>query len=364
MIRRFLAKFTVTKADIGLAVLVGIYVAAGYAIAFISGAGDFYNPVMYVSTGIEFTNVLILGYIVLWGLWAFYVMIVRRPQKLAATLHENLKKYALNPERYIRALPVLLCCIVLLSTFTSLKVMIPYVNGFKWDAAIADLDHAIHGGHDAWQILHPLLGHRYITLTINFVYNIWLLVLYIGLYWQLLSLKDPHTRMQFFYTLTLCWAIIGSFLAMTFSSGGPCYYHLIVGTERFTPLMDYLYAIGGSDDHKIWALVNQDNLWKAYVTKEHGIGAGVSAMPSVHVSTALLFMLAGLRSDKKAWRIAGIGFFSCILLGSIHLGWHYAADGYVAAALTLALWHGAGLLLNRIEHCHKGKTVQPSPPPL
>ena len=26
----------------------------------------------------------------------------------------------------------------------------------------------------------------------------------------------------------------------------------------------------------------------------------------------------------------------------MHLGWHYAVDGYVAAGLTLAIWWGVG----------------------
>ncbi|MCB9991758.1 MAG: phosphatase PAP2 family protein [Rhodospirillales bacterium] len=348
MLRNFFKDFSISRADVGLFLLVGMYVLAGYGVAHRYDALHFFNPVMYVSTGVEFTNALILGYVLCWALWAFAVMIFVRPADLKGHLWQNLRAGAFNKERYFSALPVFIASIFLLSTFTSLKIMIPYVHPFAWDTTLAALDHTIHGGQDAWALLHPVLGYPPVTFLINVVYNFWLLVLYLGLYWQLLSLKDKHTRMQFFYTLTLAWAVNGSLLAMIFSSGGPCYYLDVTGLDRFEPLMDYLRSIG-NEDSPLWALVNQERLWEEYESNAHGIGAGISAMPSVHVSTALLFMLAGLRSTSKFWRIAGCAFFGFILIGSVHLGWHYAVDGYVAIVTTLALWFGAGALLRIIE---------------
>ena len=38
-------------------------------------------------------------------------------------------------------------------------------------------------------------------------------------------------------------------------------------------------------------------------------------------------------------------FALMIFLGSVHLAWHYAADSYIAWALTLALWFGRGKYL-------------------
>ena len=34
-----------------------------------------------------------------------------------------------------------------------------------------------------------------------------------------------------------------------------------------------------------------------------------------------------------------------ILMGSVHLAWHYAIDGYVSAAFVLSVWFG----LKRLE---------------
>jgi hypothetical protein len=40
-------------------------------------------------------------------------------------------------------------------------------------------------------------------------------------------------------------------------------------------------------------------------------------------------------------------FAAVIFVGSIHLGWHYAVDGYVSALAVAGIWYGVGWLLNR-----------------
>jgi hypothetical protein len=57
----------------------------------------------------------------------------------------------------------------------------------------------------------------------------------------------------------------------------------------------------------------------------------------MHVSMATLFAL----SISKVSRVAGIGAWLCmatILVASVHLAYHYAVDGYVAIAATVAIW--------------------------
>ena len=38
-------------------------------------------------------------------------------------------------------------------------------------------------------------------------------------------------------------------------------------------------------------------------------------------------------------------FLLSIQVGSVHLGWHYAVDGYASMILTVLLWWGIGKLL-------------------
>ena len=68
------------------------------------------------------------------------------------------------------------------------------------------------------------------------------------------------------------------------------------------------------------------------------MGSGISAMPSLHVAMAFLFALLTWRVN----RLLGVCFYAftgLILLGSVHLAWHYAVDGYLALAITWCIWH-------------------------
>jgi hypothetical protein len=37
-----------------------------------------------------------------------------------------------------------------------------------------------------------------------------------------------------------------------------------------------------------------------------------------------------------------------ILVGSVHLGWHYALDGYASIVAVIVLWHAVGRGLRRL----------------
>lgn len=66
-------------------------------------------------------------------------------------------------------------------------------------------------------------------------------------------------------------------------------------------------------------------------------------MPSMHNASAALFALAFFQVNRK------IGWFftvyaAVILVGSVHLGWHYAIDGYAGIAIAALSWWLAGHL--------------------
>lgn len=341
-LRAFSSLEILTSGEKGLMALTFLYVLSGWILAAQSGLEDRYRPVMYLDTAFLLTKFLLLVLFFIWAIRAFRIMIKVRPKRLARHLIDDIKPYLLNREIYARAIPVFLCFVFFFSAFTSIKFMIPGIKPFAWDERLMLIDRGLHGGMDAWEFFHPLLGYRPATLLINFVYNFWLLILYVVLYWQLFSLKNPVLRMRFFYAFILTWAVNGSFLAIFFSSAGPCYYQPIMGSMHFAPLMDYLEDVtfnGGT----IWAITTQQMLWENYESGANGVGAGISAMPSVHVATAFLFMLLGLKSENKSWRAVSVIYLIFIQIGSVHLGWHYAADGYFSMLVTGIIWVATGL---------------------
>ena len=70
-------------------------------------------------------------------------------------------------------------------------------------------------------------------------------------------------------------------------------------------------------------------------------------MPSMHLSIACLFAILGWRISK-AWGISATIFLALILVGSVHLGYHYAIDGYAAIVATLAIWWLSGILVSKL----------------
>ena len=353
---KLLKKSPYTAAEYGLILLTATYIFGGWLLAGQYGLSETFRPLIYIQAGYVLTKLLLFLFVIGWGLSALRVILFDRPKNLKKYIWDDLRAGPLNAERYIRAVPVFICFLFFFSTFTSLKFMIPGINPFSWDTYFADLDSMIHGGTDPWQLLQPLLGHPYVTLLINFVYNMWLLGLYLVLYSQLFSLKNPLLRLKFFYTFMLTWILNGTILAIFFSSAGPCYYDLITGSDRFMPLMEYLLGVSPWEK-PIWSLDTQLLLWNDYISNSMGIGAGISAMPSVHVATAFLFMLLGFSTKKLFWKVVSVIYLLLIMIGSIHLGWHYAVDGYFSILTTWAIWAAAGIFIDRFRCCSQATEV-------
>jgi hypothetical protein len=59
------------------------------------------------------------------------------------------------------------------------------------------------------------------------------------------------------------------------------------------------------------------------------------------VAIAVLFALAGWQASRAAG-LALTAYALVVLIGSVHLGWHYAVDGYFAAAATVVIWIACG----------------------
>jgi membrane-associated phospholipid phosphatase len=73
-------------------------------------------------------------------------------------------------------------------------------------------------------------------------------------------------------------------------------------------------------------------------------GGGISAMPSIHVTVAILYILA---AQRTRWSIPAIVFGLLTFIGSIHFGYHYAIDGFVGMAVAQLCWRCAGLCYDR-----------------
>lgn len=231
----------------------------------------------------------------------------------------------------------------LMLAFTAFKNAIPYMNPFAWDAWLTQVDTHLGFGHAPWVLLQAVFGHPAITVLINIIYDGWFLVVLICTVWQGFSSQRSPVRLQFLLAYAIAWFAGGSLLALWFSSAGPCFYgHLNLGADPYAAQMAYLRGIGAD---WIWSLGVQDSLWQSFV-RGGGAISGVSAMPSMHVTIAVLLALLGAATNRKQGLALG-AFAFAIVIGSIHLAWHYAADGIAGIALALLFWWLAGHIARR-----------------
>jgi hypothetical protein len=241
-------------------------------------------------------------------------------------------------ERLVPAIPVFLAFALFMPSFSAAKSAIPLFSSYRFDALFTQADIRIHG-QDAWRVLQPLVGYPVVSFALNGLYHLWVLLLYMGLPLVYGWLGKPDVRLQFLIAHALSWIVLGTVMATWLASVGPCFAEPMLGDAHFRPLMAYLHAADRS--YPLMALDVQQTLidWKQ--AGSHGLGRGISAMPSMHVAIASLFAILGWR-HSRALGIALTLFLLLILIGSIHLGYHYAVDGYLSMIVTPILWAVSG----------------------
>lgn len=241
-------------------------------------------------------------------------------------------------------------------SYSSLKQSIPLFKSFNSDALLAKIDYLVHFNNDPWSLLQTWIGHPPLTQFIDSCYTAWGAIFVYTLLWMSCT-RRKELRLQFLLSLALCWIVIGNILAFLFASVGPCYYGYVVPVqnEPYSVMLAYLRTIPDLQAVRI-----QDTLWQAYSVGKFMPLGGISAMPSMHVAIAVLLALTFRRINR--WLgLAAVLFAATIQIGSVHLGWHYAIDGYLSILLTVAIWKGIGHLLTTDKWRHRLQQQKASP---
>ena len=344
-----------------LLTIVLAYTVAGLVAARLLGMAHAVDLGLYSQ---RLTNItLMLGALFLMGhagRVAFEVATRRRPDRgsLFLEIWRDLRLRQLGVARIGAFAIAYVSLSLFVNTFGSFKRLIPAIRPFAWDATFMELDRALHFGHHPWELLQPLAGYPAVTFLLNFFYNLWFLVMYAVVLWMAWSTRR-ELRRQFLVTYVLAWVVIGTLLATAFSSAGPAFYGRVTGlADPFAPLMQYLAR--AHETYPVWALGVQDLLWDAYTGKLTGsMVNGISAMPSMHVATSTLFAIVGWRTSRRLGMVL-TAFAIVIQLGSVHLGWHYAIDGYASAALAVGLWTAVGAALRAYDAAAHRRVAAPT----
>lgn len=247
--------------------------------------------------------------------------------------------------RLVRGAPMLFALVIFLPIFSTMKGAIPLFTSYGWDHTWIELDRALHGT-DPWRIMQPLVGHPLVTSILSILYHIWILLIYVGAVYFCFFQTSGILRARFFISYFACWTILGIAMATAFASVGPCFVGPLLGDHRFDDQMAYLRA--ADEIFPVMVLPVQDALAASFQSAGTGLGQGISAMPSMHVSIAFLFFLAMRKTSRAAGTFFGI-FFVITLIGSVHLAYHYAVDGYVSIAVTWLIWATSGPVARRLS---------------
>ncbi len=288
---------------------------------------------------------MILAILMLAGLLLHMVKLARSgfDGSVVGALGVKLRDDYLAPQRISNAFHAVIFLSLYMVGYTFIKKAIPSAHPFSWDETFMLWDQALHFDHHPFELL-TFLNVPLITFLLNVNYNVWFAVMFCLWFWQGFAAQDSKLRLQFLLGFTLTWFLGTCIMGTVFSSVGPCFYgRLLPGVDPFAPLMQWLQL--ANQQHSIWSLAVMDELWRNYETGT-GLVNGISAMPSMHVGTSVLFAILGFASGKR-WLAWGLTLFATLIIfGSVHLGWHYAIDAYVGAGVAFLGWAAAGRLID------------------
>jgi PAP2 superfamily len=254
------------------------------------------------------------------------------------TLLMQWRKMLLDPYMLAARIAPIMLMPFFFSSFSVLKMLMPRYIPFWLDEPFARIDKALFFGHQPWELTHAIFATSSATRTFDIFYTIWVMLLSVAIV-GFAFFAPRMDRARFFLSFGGAWVFLGFIGAWMGSSAGPCFAALlgIPSAPEFVGLMDNLARADVETKGAMSALAWQSMLWEGYTSEIYKFGRGISAMPSLHNAIAVLYIFIGFRFAKPlGWFMAAYAFV--IFVGSIHLGWHYAVDGIVAALGMWAIW--------------------------
>jgi hypothetical protein len=287
---------------------------------------------------------LLLGPVAIAGAVARYRWVLGRAEDLPELVAWRKALGAIRTNalaaRIVLAAATCLLLALLLSVVAVWKASIPLFSPWHWDPTFMALDRRLHGGVLPQDWTRQWFGPT-TTWFLDRMYYLWFRLLALFLVWQSFRAPSPG-RQRTLLALGLAYTLLGNLGAVLLSSGGPVYYgHLVGVPSPYAAHAAYLEAIP-----RLRAIRIQGLIWTWLQTNQYIPFGSISAMPSMHVAVASVMALAAW--ERNRWLgLMGWGYALIIFLGSVHLNWHYAVDGYVAVVGTMLIWGLSGWMVRR-----------------
>jgi hypothetical protein len=213
--------------------------------------------------------------------------------------------------------------------FMILKPELDVMFPFWADPYLANIDHWIFGA-DPWRLFSG-----YSLVPVSWVYGpFWFFSILLTFFWLLLRPASDRKATAIIAYFAI-WSVFGTVGQALFSSGGPIFFERLGYGGRFadmpvTPMVQSL----------------SDYLWRLHHARSLAMGAGISAMPSLHIAS-MTWMTASFAIYRSRWTIPALVLSLFIYAASVALGWHYATDGIAGALGTVCCFYVAWLYVTR-----------------
>jgi PAP2 superfamily len=223
---------------------------------------------------------------------------------------------------------------IFLMAYTAAKCAIPYLVGYTWDGFWADADRMLFG-EDVWRIARKILGTSQIGVW-EWFYSVAWAAAFLFVTNAVTLYAKPRFVGVYFTAMLGTWFFGGSILAYAFSAAGPVFAPIYDPSlaERFGPIARWMNNSVGINP----IATSQHYLEIAVRNHIAERAAGISAMPSMHLGTLSVFVMAARRTK---WLVPALAFWAIIFVSSGFFGYHYWVDGIAAAFVAAACWYAA-----------------------
>jgi len=252
-----------------------------------------------------------------------------------------------NPYSLLR--PPLMAVLGLISiagfffAYSTIKTRIPVFNDYSWDIAFYKLDQILFFGNDPWKAFDFLYDYPIVIKSLDTLYSVIWPILLFGSWVTCFASRrhSVHRRIQYCLAILLSWFIGGNLLAIVFASVGPVYFGEF--TNLASPYIEQMQLLASiHETQTLGAFTYQEYLMDVYKSGSYGLG-GISAMPSMHITTAILFIF--MFGKNIIMRSLLIAYAVIIYFTSFILAWHYAVDGLLSIPIAIGGWYLSGWIL-------------------
>lgn len=232
--------------------------------------------------------------------------------------------------------------IITSTSFTVYKGSAIGANGYGFDATFISWDQAIFGGYHAWEWTHSIFSTPEATKWIDFLYHPAFYPMLIGFFYCTVAHSYKELRHTYIVSYLASFLIIGMIMANALHSAGPVFDGVFYGDgSTFAPLIDRRIEQLSGESGPVTSAALINYLSTLNQNGEIRMGAGISAMPSMHIVLVLLWLFPAWHLNKYLGVL--LAFYTAIIwVGSVHLGWHYFVDGLVSLVVVSVIWRIAG----------------------